>query len=110
MMSELTRELNEFDVELCTVLESERSKADQDIIELTGFVLQLSRKFDGREDPIEALNWSRRNLRQTAAARRGRHPYAHAIKIEALRPHQALGLWPPARYGRVIEVGASVGL
>ncbi len=53
-MSELTRELNEFDVELCTVLESERSKADQDIIELTGFVLQLSRKFDGREDPIEA--------------------------------------------------------
>ncbi len=80
MMSELTRELNEFDVELCTVLESERSKADQDIIELTGFVLQLSRKFDGREDPIEAL-----------------------------RPHQALGLWPPARYGRVIEVGASVG-
>ncbi len=51
MMSELTREINEFEVELCTVLESERSKIDQNIIDLTSFVLQLSRKFDGREDP-----------------------------------------------------------
>ena len=51
MMSELTREINEFEVELCTVVESRRSKAEQDIIDLTSFVLQLSRKFDGREDP-----------------------------------------------------------
>ena len=46
MMSELTREINEFEVELCTVVESERSKADQDIIELTSFVRDLSRKID----------------------------------------------------------------
>ena len=39
MMSELTREINEFEVELCAVDRSERSKADQYIIELTRFAL-----------------------------------------------------------------------
>ncbi len=46
MMSELTQQLNDFEIMLGVVDGSERSKADQGIIELTSFVRDLSRKID----------------------------------------------------------------
>jgi hypothetical protein len=45
-MSELSKQIQEFQARLCTVVALRRSKADHDIIELSGFVLNLSRKID----------------------------------------------------------------
>ncbi len=46
MMSELSQQINKFELKLRVVDGSERSKADQGIIELTSFVRDLSRKID----------------------------------------------------------------
>ncbi len=53
MMSELTSQMNAFEVMLCTVEASKRSKADQNIIELTRFVRDLSRRVDNLVDAEE---------------------------------------------------------
>ncbi len=50
MKSDLTEQLDNFQKQLMAVNFPTRSKTDQAIIDLTSFVLQLSRKIDGRED------------------------------------------------------------
>ncbi len=58
MMSELTKQIDDFALELCAVDRSERSKADQYIIELTRFARALSQKIDKLEDAVEPLGVS----------------------------------------------------
>jgi len=55
MMSELTKQIDNFEITLCAVDLSERSKADKDILQLTSFVRKLSRKIDESEDVDEPL-------------------------------------------------------
>ena len=55
MMSELTKQIDNFEITLCAVALSERSKADKDILQLSSFVRKLSRKIDESEDDVEAL-------------------------------------------------------
>ncbi len=58
MMSELTKQIDDFALELSAVDRSERSKADQYIIELTRFARTLSQKIDKLEDAVEPLGVS----------------------------------------------------
>ncbi len=50
-MSELTVQINDFEVKLRTVDTPKRRNADKTIIELTSFVRDLSQKIDKLEDP-----------------------------------------------------------
>ncbi len=50
MMSELTEQIDNFQMDLMAVNGPERSKADQAIIKLTSFVRELSRKIDEPDD------------------------------------------------------------
>ena len=50
MMSELTKQIEEYQARLCTVEGPKRSKADKDILKLTSFVRELSRKIDEQDD------------------------------------------------------------
>ncbi len=50
MVSELTIQINDFEVVLRAMDGSERSKADKDILKLTSFVRELSRKIDEQDD------------------------------------------------------------
>jgi len=50
MVSELTIQINDFEVVLRAMDGPERSKADKDILKLTSFVRELSRKIDEQDD------------------------------------------------------------
>ena len=50
MVSELTEQIDNFQMDLMAVDGPERSKADQAIIKLTSFVRELSRKIDEPDD------------------------------------------------------------